>query len=349
MLPNRGNAIFSLSLKRLATATSILSDVEFSNCPRCGTELETLHRELNQCVLCAAPNAASKRVGVVGASPDQADLDARLAEIEQSISLRTKARDRQSRALDVAVYRKTVLDDRLNRELKTYDSAFLSQARALERDVATLQQELVGLRRDARVPDSLQRMEAEADQHTVMAGKIRREIIAEKEKLSERSGLITTLETYFYEALRAAHFPSLTSDDSVFINRRNWLAYIQPGGDATLQYDFSGAGSGGKKTLFNVCYAVALHRLAEQFNLPLPTFLMIDSPMKNIGNDVNKGVFLALYHYIYSLALDGLAETQLIIADTDIASPPPEITFKARLMIAGDPNNPPLIPYYSGH
>jgi len=94
---------------------------------------------------------------------------------------------------------------------------------------------------------------------------------------------------------------------------------------------------------------VALHRLAEQFNLPLPTFLMIDSPMKNIGNDVNKDVFLALYQYIYSLVLDGLAETQLIIADTDIALPPPEVTFKARLMIAGDPNNPPLIPYYSGH
>ena len=64
---------------------------------------------------------------------------------------------------------------------------------------------------------------------------------------------------------------------------------------------------------------MALHRLAEQFNLPLPTFLMIDSPMKNIGTDVNKDIFLALYKYIYVLSASVLKETQLIIADTDIA------------------------------
>ena len=192
-------------------------------------------------------------------------------------------------------------------------------------------------------------MEKESDQHALKASDLRRSIAQEKAKLSEQSGLITTLESYFYEALREAGFPSLTSGDAIFISRRSWLAYIQPGGDEALQYPFQGAGSGGKKTLFNVCYAVALHRLSEQFNLPLPTFLMIDSPMKNIGNDVNKDIFLALYRYIYSLSQDGLSETQLVIADTDIATPPKGITFKARLMIAGDSNNPPLIPYYSGH
>ena len=137
--------------------------------------------------------------------------------------------------------------------------------------------------------------------------------------------------------------------DTVFINRRSWMAYIRPGGDETLQYDFQGVGSGGKKTRFNVCYAVALHRLTEEFNLPLPTFLMIDSPMKNIGNDVNRDIFLSLYRYIYSLTEDSLSETQLIIADTDIATPPAGASFSARLMIAGDVDYPPLVPYYSGH
>ena len=127
------------------------------------------------------------------------------------------------------------------------------------------------------------------------------------------------------------------------------MAYIRPGGDEALQYDFQGVGSGGKKTLFNVCYAVALHRLTEEFNLPLPTFLMIDSPMKNIGNDVNRDIFLSLYRYIYSLTEDSLSETQLIIADTDIATPPAGASFSARLMIAGDADYPPLVPYYSGH
>jgi hypothetical protein len=336
-------------LKRLGTASSILSDVEFTNCPRCGSGLAELPRLPDECILCGTPGAAAQREVSSATSPDQTDLDARLSEIEQSLSLRIKARDKQARELEGLLDEKRSVDDRLNHELKTYDSAFLSQARALEREVATLQQELITLKRDARIPEALKRMELEADRHALNASELRRAIAAEREKLAGQSSLITTLESYFYEALRAAGFPALTVDDTVFINPRNWLAYIRPRGDEVIQIDYQGVSSGGKKTLFKVCYAVALHRLAEQFNLPLPTFLMIDSPMKNIGNDVNKDIFLALYKYIYSLSGSVLRETQLIIADTDIASPPAGITFKARLMVSGDPDNPPLIPYYSGH
>ena len=336
-------------LKRLGTATSILTGVEFSSCPRCGTSVGALGHKADECVLCGAPEAADKRVPPSAATPDQADLDARLVEIEQSIFLRSKERAKQERALQRGIAQKTLLDERLNIELRTYDSAFLSQARALERQVATQQQELISLKRDARIPEALRQMEIEADAHTLRAAELRRRIAEEKEKLSAQSSLISTLEIYFYEALREVSFPSLVAGDTVFINRRTWRAYIRPGDDEALQYDFQGAGSCGKKTLFNVCYVFALHRLAEEFNLPLPTFLMIDSPMKNIGNDVNKDIFLSLYRYIYSLTNDSLSETQLIIADTDIATPPPGASFYARLMIAGDPKNPPLIPYYSGH
>lgn len=336
-------------LKRLGTATSLMSDVEFTSCPRCGTPVADLHHAHEECVLCGAPDSADKRTPASAASPDQTDLDARLVEIEQSLSIRIKERIRQSRLLDQTTARKAILDDRLNDELRTYDSAFLSQARGLERQIATLQQELVGLKRDARIPEALAQMEREADQHALNASRIRRSLAEEKEKLSAQSVLIEKLEGYFYEALHETGFPSLVAGDTVFINRRSWLAYIQPGGDEALQYDFFGAGSGGKKTLFNVCYAVAFHRLAEEYNLPLPTFLMIDSPMKNIGNDVNKDIFLALYRYIYALSASVLNETQLIIADTDIATPPTGMDFKERLMIAGDREHPPLIPYYSGH
>lgn len=336
-------------LKRLGTATSLMSDVEFTSCPRCGTPVTDLHHAEGECVLCGASDSADKRIPALAASADQTDLDARLVEIEQSLTIRIKERSRQVRQLDQATAQKAMLDDRLNSELRTYDSAFLSQARALERQIATLQQELVGLRRDARIPEALAHMELEAEQHGLNASRIRRSLAEEKEKLSAQSVLIEKLEAYFYEALREAGFPSLVPSDTVFINRRSWLAYIQPGGDEALQYDFFGAGSGGKKTLFNVCYAVAFHRLAEEYNLALPTFLMIDSPMKNIGNDVNKDIFLALYQYIYGLSATVLNETQLIIADTDIATPPAGMDFKERLMIAGDPEHPPLIPYYSGH
>ena len=95
-------------LKRLGTATSILSDVEFSSCPRCGTVLADLQRQADECVLCGAPESANKRVPAAAASPDQTDLDARLVEIETSISIRTKERARQDRALERAIDQKTL-------------------------------------------------------------------------------------------------------------------------------------------------------------------------------------------------------------------------------------------------
>ncbi len=335
-------------LKRLKTASAVLADVEFSECPRCGSELADLPRSADQCALCGATEMANKRE-LESTSPDQTDLDARLSEIDQSLSMRRKERDKQGRHLQALVDEKRSLDDRLNHELRQYDSAFLSQARALEREIASMEQELVTLRRDARLPEALRRMESEADEHTLNASATRRDLAREREKLSGQGELIATLARYFYEALRAANFPALTAEDTILINSRNWLAYICPRGDETVKIDYHGLSSGGKKTLFKVCYAVALHRLAEEFNLPLPTFLMVDSPMKNIGNDVNKDIFLALYRYVYWLSATALKETQLVIADADIAIPPAETKFRERLMTPGDKEHPPLIPYYSGH
>lgn len=48
----------------------------------------------------------------------------------------------------------------------------------------------------------------------------------------------------------------------------------------------------------NVCYALAVHRVAANRKLPLPTLLMIDTPMKNISEDVNRNLFEASYRYL---------------------------------------------------
>ena len=147
----------------------------------------------------------------------------------------------------------------------------------------------------------------------------------------------------------ASGFPALSNSDSLQINRRNWMAYIFPRGDESLSYTLSGAGSGGKKTLFNICYAIGLHRLSEELNLPLPLFVIIDSPMKNIGTEVNKDIFIAFYKHLYGLLSTTMLKTQVIIIDTELSVPTSDLEFTERLMVAGDAEHPPLIPYYTGH
>jgi hypothetical protein len=44
-----------------------------------------------------------------------------------------------------------------------------------------------------------------------------------------------------------------------------------------------------------------------------------------------------------------MTKTQVIIIDTELSAPTTNLDYTARLMMAGDAEHPPLIPYYSGH
>jgi hypothetical protein len=70
--------------------------------------------------------------------------------------------------------------------------------------------------------------------------------------------------------------------------------------------------------------------------------------MKNVGIGANQEVFEAFYRYLYTLALGPLANTQLIIIETDYVEPPDGLQKLVRRMTPDDPKFPPLITYYSG-
>jgi hypothetical protein len=121
------------------------------------------------------------------------------------------------------------------------------------------------------------------------------------------------------------------------------------GEDEDIAWGFFDAGSGGKKTLFNVCYALAVHQVAIEDGLPLPTLLIIDSPTKNISRDINAALVASLYRYIFKLAATAKGRLQLILIDSDLAVPDNQMfDFRSRLMAHGDPDHPPLISYYVG-
>jgi hypothetical protein len=64
--------------------------------------------------------------------------------------------------------------------------------------------------------------------------------------------------------------------------------------------------------------------------------------MKNIGTEVNKDIFLALYAYLYDQAVDSLKETQFVILDSEMAEPAVEVDFRDRLMVLDDTEHPIL-------
>jgi len=72
--------------------------------------------------------------------------------------------------------------------------------------------------------------------------------------------------------------------------------------------------------------------------------------MKNIGDDVNRDLFISFYQLLYELSRGPLSGTQFIIIDNEYISPdePEEFDIIERFMTRDDPDHPPLISYYHG-
>jgi len=332
-------------LAKAKSASSVLSGVSFEFCPQCGSDVK--HRVVDdpdKCQLCDQYPSSSQDNPIKQAEIIQHDLTSRVDELSESIKQHNQAKKKQEGRVNQVRERKTHLDSQLNEELYNYDSAYLARSRELERQFATLQERKRGLEGTINLFESINKLETESGKLKEQENKLRAEIDSEKNKLSGAYNRIRDIEKAYIDALLSVGVPGIDEMDRVEIRNTTWMPWIIPHeGDP---YNFYNAGSGGKKTLLNVCYALAVHKVAAEHNLKLPTFLMIDTPMKNIGEDVNKNIFDAFYKYLYGLASSSLSETQLIIIDKEFIKPSADknISISNKYMSPDEP----LISYYRG-
>ena len=333
---------------RVESASTLLAGVRFEKCPCCGTKVTSDRFAPTQaCYLCGQneepPQAAAQTEAL------QRDLNSRIDDLEDAIGRHRREVTRGERAVGRLLTTKADLDQELTAELVKYDSAFVSVVREADRSVATLQERITAMQRMARFPAAIQELERDAGNLQGEIDIVRSAIKAERERLQHADVNITAIEDTFFKIMRTVTFPGVDENDRVEINPRNWLPRVIHGEDGQVEWSFFDAGSGGKKTLFNVCYALAVHQVALENGLPLPTFLMVDSPTKNISRDINREMVSALYRYAYELADPNGLGLQLIVIDSVLVAPEDSgVPFSSRLMNHGDPHNPPLISYYIG-
>ncbi len=334
---------------RATTASSVLAGVEFERCPACGRELSPNAERDSKCRLCGRGLEPFSTDRFSEAESLRRDIINRIDELTDSIQRHDKARHHQQQLVENLRREKATRDRHLQEELRNYDSAFLSETRDLDRLVATLEERLNGLEKVKKMPESISKLEREADQLASKQEEVKREIGRERGGLHNADNYVSELEELFLETLTAVGVPGVREGDRVEINRRTWFAYVLPQGEEALRWSFSNAGSGGKKTLLNACYALAVHRLAAKHNLPLPSFLIVDTPMKNIGEDVNREIFVSFYREVYKLAAGELSETQLVLIDKEFV-PPEQLDLHVleRFMTPDQDQSPPLISYYRG-
>jgi DNA repair exonuclease SbcCD ATPase subunit len=255
--------------------------------------------------------------------------------------------NRTTKALIRLQQKKADLDENLQHLLARYDSAYIENVRASDRVIATLTERIHSLEKLQQMPKAIQALENEAARMQADIDRLRNTANTERQKLQTADQHIIAIADEFKRIMIAVSFPGVSEDDKVIIDPRNWKPVIRHGDQ---EWSFWDTGSGGKKTLFNVCYALALHSTAIQRKLPVPSLLIIDSPTKNISEDENPELVRLLYREIYHLA-EIWKEThiQFLLIDSDLMMPdhPFATGFRERRM-AGDEMAPRLISYYTG-
>jgi hypothetical protein len=336
-------------LARTESVSNILSGVKFDNCPQCGNSIKNRKIQNEECALCGA-GVQDKVTNNENAEIVRLDLDSRIKDIEISIANHKDAFNRQKKVLIKQSDFKKNLEIKLLEQLKVYESVFLSNIREIDRKVATYIERLKGQNKLKEMPQEITKLEKQADELVAREVNLKREIELETQKLYKAEKNVNDLELTFLNTLLTVGLPGVSENDEVHINRKTWEVFIYPDGEEYKKWNFSNAGSGGKRTLFNVCYLLSVHTVASKNNLLIPSFMIIDTPMKNIDKEVNEDLFKRFYDYLFMLAETTLKDTQIILIDNSYCIPPSDhkISYYERYMTNDDEANPPLISYYRG-
>ncbi|MBF0094913.1 MAG: hypothetical protein HQL34_10265 [Alphaproteobacteria bacterium] len=334
---------------RANRAREVLAGSAFENCPNCGRPLsEHRPRPEGACRVCLQGDEEPARP--LDATRVRSDLEARILDIDGSIRRHEAALVTQRKRVEGIRSEKFVLDRELESLLSTYETDRIARFRDKEREMAEAGERMRLLKRVREMPGAVSKMLEEADAMSTDIGRVERDIVDEQQKLSHADRNFADLERNFLEALLAVRVPGVHRTDKVAFNRKTLIPEIWPGGDEGQAYSFYNAGSGGKKTLITICFALALHRTAAANGMPVPSILMIDTPLKNITPDINPALVSAFYEYLYGVAEGDLKGHQVVIIDQLLVEPPEEseLDFSERFMTVGDPDHPPLISYYEG-
>lgn len=332
--------------ERAEQAGRILEGVRYERCPQCGADVSDRPQNHERCCLCGSAEIENTNATSLDLEVLRRDLNERIDQIADSLVRRDQEYKRMERRLEQKQQLKASLDGQLQAALARYDSAFVESIRGSEREIATLVERIRHLRRLQKMPQAVNALEEEAGSLQGRIDHLRTLMIEERDRLRTADANIVAIAAEFKRIMLSVSFPGVSEADEVVIDPRNWEPRVVHGDQ---EWTFWDTGSGGKKTLFNVCYALAIHAVALERKMPVPNILIIDSPTKNISEDENPQLVQSLYREIYRLARgqDG-RRLQFLLVDSDLVRPTAELLGFSERRMAGEPDAPSLIPYYEG-
>ncbi|MFC8689599.1 hypothetical protein, partial [Brevibacillus porteri] len=288
----------------------------------------------------------------------QVDLKTRQRELQDSL-LRLEKKKSTVEQERINISREKIKIDQKLVELESeYDSAYLSLARELEREIGSITANKQALKNLLPLPGKVEELYKEVELLFAEEEILKRELKEARTKAEKDATNLQELKDLFLDNLWQVGFSGIHQDDLVEINTTDFIPHItRKGQDDLFVMNFSNLSSGGKKTIFKCCFVLAVHRLAARKEIDFPSFLMIDTPMKNISERENKDIFEGFYRFIYKLFATELKDRQLVVVDKEYFEPDEPLIkeyyinndhFIVKHMTPDDDKHPPLIHYYRG-
>lgn len=344
------NTLLSLAprQKRAESARAVLGGVAFTQCPQCYQTLPSRDGEV--CPVCGQLHSELP-ASPIGDDAIEVDTKARADELEERIKLQSEEAKRLERQRQDVAAEKSVVDQDLTRASRDYDSSYLASALALEKERSRLMQQAQDLRQMEVLANKVHQLQTDGAKLAGRESEIRAELKDARAKAERDTSNLDLLKQLFLDCLIRSRLHGFLRDDFVEIKSPSFLpqVYGRNTGDL-VETSFANLGSGGKKTFFKCCFAVAIHRLVARTGSLLPKVLIIDSPMKNISERENPDQFAGFHEMLHELAETELKGTQFIVIDKEIFRPKTGVVlqFQERHMKPDDPENPPLIRNYRG-
>lgn len=250
----------SLKFRRSISAKAVLVGITFESCPRCAPRLP--ERDEGCCRVCGQADQ------IEAADPTETalvegDAKARIAELTDILAKHEESLSRLARDRNALQATKARTERERNEALSRYDTAYLSTMLAAERKRASLLQEAENLACLMRLP---QMVEEQRDKLADVVGQeqcLRAELKEARKAAESDETNLERLKSFFLDCLVRAGVPGITPEDRVEIPTSSFFpeVYGPDPNDVTVT-TFATLSSGGKKTLFKCCFAIAVHRLA---------------------------------------------------------------------------------------
>lgn len=197
-----------------------------------------------------------------------------------------------------------------------------------------------------KFPESIEELEEKIKYKNESIKGIKEELDVERERIRQENNHLKQLKELFKDTLLQVKFPDFTQENSILIDPFTFSPKIKrtiekDESSEEIITDFYNLSSGGKKAIFKACFGLAIHRLTAKIDGKLPSFLMIDTPMKNLNEEINKVLCNAFYQFVYKLSKTELKNTQIVLIDKMYFMNDDKITVKER-ELTYDPEHPRL-------